>query len=107
MKLILSCYKLKCLKSEKRLNEIVNGVLTLAIYQFDPNTKIQSNLLTGRLISQYSHDGIHSQVVACTTTDAKGLHAIKNHGICAAEGQDIRVPITGATIEFKRTVQLY
>ena len=104
MKTIYARSKFKCFKFETILNEIVNGVLTLGIYQFDPILRIRRNLLWGGLISRGSHDGIHSPAVARTTTNAKGLHAIKKHKIRAAEGRDIRAPVSGAPIEFKRTV---
>ena len=107
MKTIFDSSKLKYFKFETILNEIVNGVLTLGIYQFDPISRIRRNLLWGGLISRGSNDGIHSLAVARTTTNAKGLHEIKKHRIHAAEGRDIRAPVPGAPIEFKRTVACF
>jgi hypothetical protein len=77
-----------------RLNEIINGVLILDIYQFDPILRIRPNLLHSGLISQCCHGGINSLAVARTTTNARGVHAIKKHKICVAEGQDIRALVT-------------
>ena len=82
----------------------MNGVLILAIYQFDPILRIRPNLLAGRLISQGCGVGIHSPGVAWSTTNGRGLHATKKHKICLVEGRDISPPVSGASIEFKRTV---
>ena len=69
---------------------------------------IRTTNLTQPLIQQpyisRCHDGIHSPAIARTTTNAKGLHALKKHEILSAEGQDIRALVLGALIEFKRTV---
>jgi len=46
----------------------------------------------------------YSPAVARSTTNAKGLHAIKKHKIRPAEGRDIRALVSGTPIEFKRTV---
>ena len=45
-----------------------------------------------------------SPAVARTTTNAKGVRAIKKHRIHPAEGQDIRALVLGALIEVKCTV---
>ena len=36
----------------------------------------------------------------------KGVDEIKKHKICVAEGQDISRTVSGAPIEFKRTIGL-
>ena len=104
MKILFTRNKLKYFNFETRSSEFVNGVLILGISQFDPILRIRPNLLTGRLISQGCHDGINNPAVAPTTTITKGVDAIKKHQICLAEGRDISRPVSGAPIEFKRTV---
>ena len=80
-------------------------VLNLAIYQFAPILRLRPNLLWGGLISQGSHVGINSPVVACTAANAKGLHPIKTYKIRSAEGQDVTAPVLGGLIDFKCTVR--
>ena len=43
-------------------------------------------------------------MVTLTTMITKGVDATKKHKIRIAEGRDIRAPVSGAPIEFKRTV---
>ena len=107
MKIFITRSKLKYFKFETRLSEIINGVLTLAISQFDPILRIGPNLLSSGLIPQVSYDGTHSPPVAPTTTIIKGVDANKKHKIRPAEGRDIRALVSGAPIEFKRTVIPY
>ena len=104
MKIIFIRSKLKYFNFETRLSEIINGVLILAISQFDPILRIRPNLLSSGLISQGSYDGIHNPAVAPTTTIIKGVDATKKHKIRPAEGRDIRALVSVAPIEFKRTV---
>ena len=59
------------------------------------------------IISQGCQDGIHSPVVAPTTTITKWVDAIKKDKICIAEGRDISRPVLGAPIEFKRKVKSF
>jgi len=47
---------------------------------------------------------LHILLPGLATTNAKGVRAIKKHKICIAEGREIRAPVSGAPIEFKRTV---
>ena len=104
MKILFIRSKLKYFNFETRLSEIINGVLILAISQFDPILRIRPNLLSSGLISQGCYVGINSPAVAPTTTTIKGVDATKKHNILPAEGRDIRALVSGAPIEFKRTV---
>ena len=58
----------------------------LAIYQFNPITRLRLNLLWGVFISQGYNGGIHSPVIAPTTTTVKGVGAIREHTIRTAKG---------------------
>jgi hypothetical protein len=78
-----------------RLNKVLNGVLILGIYQFDPILRIRPNLLLSGHISQYCYGGTHRPAVARTTTNARGVHTIKKHKIFLEEGRDIRALVTG------------
>ena len=99
--------KLKYFNFETRLSEIINRVLILAISQFDPILRIRPNLLSSGLISQGSYDGIHSPVVARTTTNIREVCVINKQIMYIAEGSDITVVVSSAPIEVKRTVGPY
>ena len=106
MEILSTRSKHKYFNFETRLSEIINGVVILAISQFDPILRIRPNLLSSGLISQGCYVGINSPAVAPTTTTIKGVDATKKHKIRIAEGRDIRAPVSVAPIEFKRTVGL-
>ena len=77
LKIILTCSTLQCFNFEERLNKVLNEFLILAIHQFNLILQIWHNLLSDSFISQGCHGGMHSLVVAPTTTIIKGVHAFK------------------------------